>query len=411
VSLIISMLNSADQAQYFATSKRDPSAHRHVFVSGLDGVLQGTSCWCTRCKNGDTPQQRHADRDATTVQGPIQWATADTAQPLLTGSFNPVRADDWDTDAYANRSPINVTFVPVVPGTNIRADASVPRSTVVAAAPRAASSFKMPAPVKKMPAPVKKMPAPAKKMPAPAKKMPAPAKKTPAPVKKMPAPAKKMPAPAKKMPAPAKKMPAPAKKVFVATPNNKAAPFGIAYFASKVPHYYSSDDDDSDSEQETGLFNKPAFNTKPMPATSTKPQAPTFGSRAFDSSTSTSKSATPTGFTAKTTTTTTTTTRDATAPTHSLSQAVPTAQLMSNVFATPAAFQSVIIPQSFVSRLLLLLARMEQERLLDAHTKAALKDLVLVKDASVFAALEVYEVENDLHDLADTLQRIALRRQ
>ena len=65
-----------------------------------------------------------------------------------------------------------------------------------------------------------------------------------------------------------------------------------------------------------------------------------------------------------------------------------------------------VVPQSFVSKLLLLVARMHSENMISASERDTLKDLVLRKDPGVFAALEVFEVEHDFAELADTLRRV-----
>lgn len=62
---------------------------------------------------------------------------------------------------------------------------------------------------------------------------------------------------------------------------------------------------------------------------------------------------------------------------------------------------------SITSRALLLVALFAKQGKLSASEKALLKDRVLRNDALVVAALEVFDVDQDLEELCDTLRRIA----
>jgi len=58
------------------------------------------------------------------------------------------------------------------------------------------------------------------------------------------------------------------------------------------------------------------------------------------------------------------------------------------------------------AKLLLLLALFHKQGKLSAADKGALKDRVLRQDALVTAALEVFEIDQDLDELLDTLRRL-----
>lgn len=69
-------------------------------------------------------------------------------------------------------------------------------------------------------------------------------------------------------------------------------------------------------------------------------------------------------------------------------------------------FPVAIPPQSNVSKMLLLLARMGKEGLITSAEKGQLKDKVIARDYAVISALQVFEVDRDFNELADTLKRI-----
>jgi len=52
-NLVVAMMNRDDRSVFFGARRRDPSVHQHVLVSGIDGVLNGTSCWCSQCAAGE----------------------------------------------------------------------------------------------------------------------------------------------------------------------------------------------------------------------------------------------------------------------------------------------------------------------------------------------------------------------
>jgi len=62
---------------------------------------------------------------------------------------------------------------------------------------------------------------------------------------------------------------------------------------------------------------------------------------------------------------------------------------------------------SSTARLLLLLSLFSKQSKLSAQEKSALKDRVLRGDALTAAALEVFQVDQDLEELLDSLRRIA----
>jgi len=444
VKLIIRMLNTQDKSQFYAGQKRDSARHRHVFVSGIEGVLQGTSCWCSSCKAGNTPDAS-LDGASFFVQGPIKWATIDASQSLLTGSFNPVGAADWDRDAYdPSLPPLAVHFVPAIPGTNYPAAAAA-TAHAAKAATKAAPSFasaihaKAKVPAKPFAAPGKVAMKPfgvqgkvatkpfgapasyygsdsdsdsdsdspkAKKMPvksfgAPVKSFGAPTKAKKVAMKPFGAPAKhygpdsdsdsdspkakkvatkSFGAPTKSTGAPGKPFGAPTKATKVATKPKKVA---MKPFGAPAKHYGPDSDSDSDSPKTKKVATK-SFGAPPKV---------TFGGLAAQTQAS----------------------LPATVQQPMLASAATTTLLLGGLPPQPSGgalamlaerMYQPVVPQSFVSKLLLLVARMHSENMISASERDTLKDLVLRKDPGVFAALEVFEVEHDFAELADTLRRV-----
>ncbi|KAH3745603.1 ankyrin repeat protein [Pelomyxa schiedti] len=96
-SKILKLLNYRDKAFFFSQKTPDQQLkHRHIFTSGIDGILSGKSCWCKWC----TENWSGPINGATHVLGPISWLMENPGTQLLTGSFHPVSDDLWDADAY-----------------------------------------------------------------------------------------------------------------------------------------------------------------------------------------------------------------------------------------------------------------------------------------------------------------------
>jgi ankyrin repeat protein len=96
---ILNVLNYQDKAQFFAN--KNNIRHKHIFVSGIEGVLEGKSFWCKRCKDQigrGRPQEENAGDDY--VAGPLKWLQDNPGRQLLTGSFHPVTDDEWELQAY-----------------------------------------------------------------------------------------------------------------------------------------------------------------------------------------------------------------------------------------------------------------------------------------------------------------------
>ena len=64
------------------------------------------------------------------------------------------------------------------------------------------------------------------------------------------------------------------------------------------------------------------------------------------------------------------------------------------------------MPESNVSKLLLLLAKLVKDGLITSDERGTLKDLIIRKNPSVVSVLEVFEIERDFNELADSLRRI-----
>ena len=124
VDNILKMLNIKDRRQFFGGSHRRPSdtktranqqgKHSHLFVAGIDGVLDGHSFWCRLChkprdsvhKGVPTP----GSKSGSYLKGqPIEWLKDCPSyqdyergfrRKLLTGSFFPVLSADFNKGVY-----------------------------------------------------------------------------------------------------------------------------------------------------------------------------------------------------------------------------------------------------------------------------------------------------------------------
>ena len=66
----------------------------------------------------------------------------------------------------------------------------------------------------------------------------------------------------------------------------------------------------------------------------------------------------------------------------------------------------IIQPRSDVSKLLLLVRQLHLDGLLSDHEKTAIKHLIIQRNSNVISALEVFEIERDMEELADSLKLI-----
>eukprot|EP00026_Physarum_polycephalum_P000150 Phypoly_transcript_00150.p1 GENE.Phypoly_transcript_00150~~Phypoly_transcript_00150.p1 ORF type:complete len:1663 (-),score=347.22 Phypoly_transcript_00150:165-5153(-) len=99
---ILNVLNYQDKAQFFAN--KNNIRHKHIFVSGIEGVLEGKSFWCKKCKDQigrGKAENENAGDDY--VSGPLKWLQDNPGRQLLTGSFHPVTDDEWELLAYRPR--------------------------------------------------------------------------------------------------------------------------------------------------------------------------------------------------------------------------------------------------------------------------------------------------------------------
>src|SRR3990167_363643 len=69
-------------------------------------------------------------------------------------------------------------------------------------------------------------------------------------------------------------------------------------------------------------------------------------------------------------------------------------------------FQETIPPQSDVSKLLLLVSKLHKDYKITEQEKSQLKEKIIRRESAVVSALEVFEIERDFDELADSLKRI-----
>ena len=93
IKSIVAMLKGKDIARFFAKKKAGGGVAGYIVVFGLDSVLSGKA--------------REGERgEGDSLSGRISWLRGNPGQQggvsngLLTGSFNPVDAESWERDAY-----------------------------------------------------------------------------------------------------------------------------------------------------------------------------------------------------------------------------------------------------------------------------------------------------------------------
>lgn len=69
-------------------------------MSGIEGVLDGKSFWCKKCKDQLSSGRMQEQQGEDFVAGPLKWLQENPGRQLLTGSFHPVDDAEWDTQAY-----------------------------------------------------------------------------------------------------------------------------------------------------------------------------------------------------------------------------------------------------------------------------------------------------------------------
>jgi hypothetical protein len=95
---IMEVLTKRDMAQFFKNKQ-----HKHIFVSGLDGVIDGYSPWCKICQKDRASGVKFVHREGgkeDDMRGPVRWLVDNPGRQLMTGSFHPLPAEDWDKHTY-----------------------------------------------------------------------------------------------------------------------------------------------------------------------------------------------------------------------------------------------------------------------------------------------------------------------
>ena len=89
-----------DKSQYFARKQTNPNDNSHVLVIGMDSVFSGRASWC---KDNNPPPPPSPTKRDDYIRGALSWLRDNPGQQtdsnLLTGSFHPLKADDWERDA------------------------------------------------------------------------------------------------------------------------------------------------------------------------------------------------------------------------------------------------------------------------------------------------------------------------
>jgi len=89
--------------------------HSHLFVTGIDGIISGNifAYWCQYCHE---KKPLEGQEDKRFVTGPLIWVKENPAyqdvdggykRTMITGSFNPLPADDWEENVYIQNENSN----------------------------------------------------------------------------------------------------------------------------------------------------------------------------------------------------------------------------------------------------------------------------------------------------------------
>jgi len=160
----LNRLNATDKAQFFANKMRDlgtassTTLHKHLFVPGLDNLIQG-QFWCTTCKKDvELPED---DPSAVFVLRKIEWQKDAVAyqdidkgfkRRLFTGSFQPQLYDDWTFGTYQDGSSQEPCIVPAsLPKRSPYTRVPLASGQAIVTAPPSFGSHNMQTPQKSMP--------------------------------------------------------------------------------------------------------------------------------------------------------------------------------------------------------------------------------------------------------------------
>jgi len=374
------LLNMRDMSQYFANLAKDPHFHSHICLTGSAAAFDGRASWCKSCMAGRTPATAEG-KDF--VGGPITWLRKNPGSQgkgvldgLLTGSFHPLSADDWTRDAYRDYGgQRGVQPAPYVSSAMKKGPRTVlPWGGV---ATKTVATKKV---ATKKAAAVKK---------APKKKLAT--KKTPKSHVRKVAPAKKV---TKSKTAPRAPLFMPG--TFGATPGQTTGPFAQAALGAGFAGQPLQST--GGFGQPTGGFSQPVAVGQPVGGFGQPgpPPAGGFGQAAG-------------GF------------GQATAPSV-LGQALPSVAAPAgapksggrtvddiNFQSATADFEEVfdnVAPKTPYAKLLLLVSMLFKGGKVTAHERTALKNLIISNDENVLCALEVFEMERDWDDLADSFRQI-----
>mmetsp|Transcript_11094 Transcript_11094/g.16738 ORF Transcript_11094/g.16738 Transcript_11094/m.16738 type:complete len:725 (-) Transcript_11094:141-2315(-) len=345
---IISLLTLRDKTEFFARRQTHPNEEAHVVLIGMDSVFSGQASWSKRFSSNLSPPS--GDKGDNYVRGAISWLRDNPGRQadsnLLTGSFHPLSAEDWERDALKSFGG-QKGYVPPAP-------------VVVTPYPGAYKGTKKVMAVKKVAPAYKKT---AKKMPT-----------------------KKKAAPKKKSAGFSFGAPAPSKGGFGVPAPASGGKFGFGGGAKQSTGGFGA------APASGGGFGFGA------PAASGGFGAPTpasgggfggkgggFGGKGGGFG---APSSTPaTGFGAPT----------PVSSTPSANQAHPDLEQQYKVAA----------PQETDTKLFLLLSLLKKGGLVSVSDHSKLKDKVINGDANLVCALEVFEIDYDFDELADTFQLIA----
>jgi hypothetical protein len=116
------MWGSAHLAHPKAQDLSKTIKHRHIFISGIDGVIEGTVSMfhCQLCR-----KQQHLDdseEDPKIVKGPLKWIKESLPyqdfeakrgfQRMLSGSVQPLVDSNWERGVYSSAAPSASTTTP-----------------------------------------------------------------------------------------------------------------------------------------------------------------------------------------------------------------------------------------------------------------------------------------------------------
>eukprot|EP00008_Paramoeba_atlantica_P010744 CAMPEP_0201480894 /NCGR_PEP_ID=MMETSP0151_2-20130828/5266_1 /ASSEMBLY_ACC=CAM_ASM_000257 /TAXON_ID=200890 /ORGANISM="Paramoeba atlantica, Strain 621/1 / CCAP 1560/9" /LENGTH=1568 /DNA_ID=CAMNT_0047862883 /DNA_START=283 /DNA_END=4989 /DNA_ORIENTATION=+ len=400
--VIVKSLEARDRNLFFSKKSIDPMYDGHLVVCGLDAVFSGKPEWCRGCRGGGGLRMAlESSKDL--LSGPLSWLKENPGQQgggkldMLSGSFHPLSSEEWETDAYKD-------YV-LEPGTSSNRGFPTKQSTQVSR--KAISHPKTSVPSSSFQAKPAAPLSPKSSSPSPASFVVSPSPwQTPQPTQLPDQPTTPVSFSS-------------ARTLNFAGSSVSGSPFAPASIStpSKPPSSLSATSQSSSTPSlpegswkcpcceaiNDGGKCKDCLVSKPTTPSSSAPFR--FGSA--PTPTPTSSLFTP----SHTPTPTSSLHTPSPAPSPALSIFAPSPTPKSSLpSVTTQEIEKVFdqsAPKTPFAKLLLVISLLTKGGLLSSSERDVLKNLVISNDENLVCALEVFEIQRDFDELADTLKEVA----